>query len=73
MNRYRDDIQLAIAHLGDHLAHVQLLTRHLVECRDLVESDLDPETELAVVCWLEEAGDVLRRPDLGRSPQRPRS
>ncbi len=33
--------------------------RQLAECRDLKEEQLDPETDLAVVCWLEEADDVL--------------
>jgi hypothetical protein len=69
MNPYRDDIQGAIALLGDHMARVQLIARNLAESRDLDE--LDPETELAIVCWLEEAGDALHRPDLWRRHVRP--
>jgi len=59
MNRYHHDIQHAIAHLGDHLARVQMLMRNLADSRELADSQLDPETDLAVVCFLEEANEVL--------------
>ena len=62
MNHYTPCIQNAVAHLGDHLGRVQLLLRNLVESRDLNEAELDPETELAVVCWLEEAADIMGLP-----------
>lgn len=59
MNHYHEDIQTAIARLGDHMARVQLLMRNLAECRQLDDGQLDPETDLAVVCWLQEAKDLL--------------
>lgn len=59
MNRYHHDIQSAVACLGDHLGRVQLLLRNLAESRELSDHDLDPETDLAVVCWLEEAAGVI--------------
>jgi hypothetical protein len=71
MNRYRDDIQQTIAQLGDHPARVQMIARNLAECRELTDHDLDPETELALVCWLEEADDVLGRPYLRRPHEKP--
>ncbi len=71
MNRYHDDIQQAIASLGDHLSRAQLLVRYLADCRRLDDADLDPEAELAIVCWLEEANEVLGKPQLGRYQKRP--
>ena len=59
MNRYHEDIQTAIAHLGGHMARVQLLMRNLAQCRELTDGQLDPETDLAAVCWLEEARDLV--------------
>lgn len=61
MNRYHDDIQEAIANLGDQLSRAQLLARNLAESRALDDADLDPEAELAIVCWLEEADALLGR------------
>jgi hypothetical protein len=61
MNRYHDDIQEAIANLGDHLCRAQMLTRYLAESRGLDDADLDPEVELAIVCWLEEADAIMGR------------
>ncbi|MEZ4389146.1 MAG: hypothetical protein R3D98_16495 [Candidatus Krumholzibacteriia bacterium] len=71
MNRYHDEIQLAIANLGDHLSRAQLLMRYLAQCRALDDDALDPETDLAVVCWLEEANEVLGRTNLRLRRQRP--
>lgn len=71
MNRYHDEIQDAIAQLGDHLARVQLLARDLAVSRQLDDAAFDPETELAVVCWLEEADDVLGKPLARRRRERP--
>lgn len=62
MNRFNDEIQLAVASLGDHLSRIQLLVRCLAESRALEQQDIDPETELAIICWLEEADEVLGRP-----------
>lgn len=59
MNSYQTNIQDTIARLGDHLGQMQLLMRNLAECRNLTECQLDPETELALVCWLEEATDLM--------------
>ncbi len=59
MNSYQNNIQDSIARLGDHLGRMQLLMRNLAECRNLTDRQLDPETELALVCWLEEASDLL--------------
>lgn len=59
MNRYQDRIQTTIARLGDHLGRVQLLVRNLAESRDLADGEIDPENELAIVCWLEEAADLV--------------
>lgn len=61
MNSYQRDIQDAIANLGDHLGRVQLLLRNLAESRALSEIELDPETELELVCYLEEADELLGR------------
>ncbi|HOX26941.1 MAG TPA: hypothetical protein PLL30_14100 [Candidatus Krumholzibacteria bacterium] len=65
MNRHHDELQCAIARLGDHLGRVQQLTRNLAESRQLADCDLDPETDLAVVCWLKEAAEII-----GLSPDR---
>ncbi len=62
MNRYQERIQGTIARLGDHLGKTQLLMRNLVESRKLTDGEMDPETELAIVCWLEEAADLAREP-----------
>lgn len=62
MNRYQDAIQSTIARLGDHLGRVQLIVRNLAESRDLADGEIDPETELAIVCWIEEAADLLGEP-----------
>jgi hypothetical protein len=62
MNRYGDDLQHAIALLGDHIGHAQLLVRSLADSRALENRDIDPETELAIVCWLEEAADLMGVP-----------
>ncbi len=72
MNRHQLAIQCAIAHLGDHVAHVQLLMRSLAESRRLDDAQLDPETDLAVICYLEEAADILKMPRYRlREEQRP--
>jgi hypothetical protein len=74
MNRYHEDIQTAIARLGDHMGRVQLLVRNLAQCRELTDGQLDPETDLAVICWLEEAEDLIGGPRRPRSePEHPRS
>jgi len=65
MNSYQTSIQDTIARLGDHLGRMQLLMRNLAECRNLTERQLDPETELALVCWLQEAADLM-----GSRPER---
>jgi hypothetical protein len=62
MNRYHDDVQAAIARLGDRIGELQSVTRNLASCRDLSEADLDPESELALICWLEEAADLTGAP-----------
>ncbi len=62
MNRYQDSIQGTIARLGDHLGRVQVLMRNLAESRCLSDREMDPETELAIVCWLEEAADLIGEP-----------
>ena len=59
MNRYQDAIQTAIALLGDHVGRAQLLMRNLAESRDLVDGEIDPEAELAIECWIEEAADLV--------------
>ena len=66
MNRHYIEIQGAIADLGDHLGRVQLLVRNLVESRYLSDGQLDPEAELAVICWLEEVRNLTGVP---RDPQ----
>lgn len=74
MNRYHDDLQDNIARLGDHLGRVQLLMRNLAECRGLRDDQLDPETDLAVVCWLEEVDDLIGAPrELRSRKERPLS
>ena len=62
MNRHYIEIQGAIAELGDHLGRVQLLVRNLVESRHLSDGQLDPEIELAVICWLEETRNLTGVP-----------
>jgi hypothetical protein len=62
MNRHQLAIQCFIGHLGDHVGHVQMLMRCLAECRQLEDAQLDPETDLAVICYLEEAADILKMP-----------
>ena len=62
MNRHYIEIQGAIAELGDHLGQVQLLLRNLVESRHLSDGQLDPETELALICWLKEGRNLTGAP-----------
>jgi hypothetical protein len=72
MNRYQDAIQNSIARLGDHVGRAQLLMRSLAECRQLADGEIDPETELAIVCWIEEAADLVGESrEQFRKPQRP--
>jgi hypothetical protein len=59
MNRYQDAIQSAIARLGDHVGASQLLMRNLAECRELADGEIDPETALAIECWIEQAADLM--------------
>jgi hypothetical protein len=71
MNRHQEAIQTAIALLGDHVGRAQLLMRNLAESRDLTDGEVDPETELAIVCWIEEAADLVGMPrDRIRVPKR---
>ena len=70
MNRYQDAIQSTIARLGDHLGRVQIIMRSLAESRDLADGEIDPETELAIVCWIEEAADLLGEPRRRAEQQR---
>jgi hypothetical protein len=72
MNRYQADLQDAIAALGDQLGKVQLLVRNLADCRAIADQDLDPETELALICWLREAAEITGAPQ-PRRRERPRS
>lgn len=74
MNRHHAEIQSSVARLGDHVAHVQMLLRGLAECRRLTDEQLDPESELAVVCWLAQAAEILRSsPGCVRETERPLS
>jgi len=72
MNRYQGDLQDAIARLGDHVGKVQMLLRNLADCRGLRDDEIDPETDLALVCWLEQAADLTGAPR-PRHRERPRS
>ena len=53
------------------LEGLQLLVRDLAVSRQLDDAAFDPEAELAVVCWLEEADDVLGKPLARRRRERP--
>ncbi len=72
MNRYHGDIQNAVARLGDRIGQLQLLASNLAGCRSLEDAELDPETELALICWLEEAADLTGSPRPHRR-ERPRT
>lgn len=62
MNRFNQELQAAISHLGDHIGKYQKLVRALVDLRGLRDEDIPPADEHKIQFVIRRAAEVAGVP-----------